>query len=325
MSSGRPPTLWWLLMFAAVCEPDSITSGYSVPCTRNLAPVCSRATSSNTRMNSSPIALRLPSGSVTPASFARNRSCAFTCTSGTWKCRANVSSTCSGSPSRFSPWSTNTHVSWSPIARYTRSAATEESTPPESAHRTCASPTCARISRDLLVDDVRRGPIGQQPAPVEQEALHHGLSVRRVRDLRMELDREQTALRILHRGDRDRVGGRRHAEPFGRARHGVAVRHPHRVLAREVLQQDARALDVQLGRRRTRAGPSPRPRRRAPAPSAGGRSRSRAPAPRARTDRDRPAAPFGSYTLAGPPDRMMPAGRFAASSAALRSCGTISE
>ena len=34
-SSGRPPTLWWLLMFAVpVPPPDSTTSGYSVPCTR---------------------------------------------------------------------------------------------------------------------------------------------------------------------------------------------------------------------------------------------------------------------------------------------------
>ena len=34
-SSGRPPTLWWLLMFAVpVPPPDSTTSGYRVPCTR---------------------------------------------------------------------------------------------------------------------------------------------------------------------------------------------------------------------------------------------------------------------------------------------------
>ena len=70
---------------------------------------------------------------------------AFTWTSGTPKCRPNVSSTCCGSPSRFNPWSTKTQVSWSPTARCTRSAATEESTPPESAHRTSASPTCSRI------------------------------------------------------------------------------------------------------------------------------------------------------------------------------------
>ena len=107
--------------------------------------MCSRATSSNTRMNSSPIALRFVSGSVTPESFARNRSAAFTWTSGMWKCRPNVSSTWSGSPSRLRPWSTKTHVSWFPTARCTRSAATAESTPPESAQSTSAPPTWARI------------------------------------------------------------------------------------------------------------------------------------------------------------------------------------
>ena len=35
MSSGRPPTLWCDLMLALSVPPDSTTSGYSVPCTRN--------------------------------------------------------------------------------------------------------------------------------------------------------------------------------------------------------------------------------------------------------------------------------------------------
>ena len=41
MSSGRPPTLWWLLMTAAVpsVPPHSMRSGYSVPCTRNSASI----------------------------------------------------------------------------------------------------------------------------------------------------------------------------------------------------------------------------------------------------------------------------------------------
>ena len=35
-SAGSPPTLWWDLMLAVpVPPPDSTTSGYSVPCTRN--------------------------------------------------------------------------------------------------------------------------------------------------------------------------------------------------------------------------------------------------------------------------------------------------
>src|SRR6266567_2951607 len=35
---GRPPTLWWVLMVAdgpPLADVDSMTSGYSVPCTRN--------------------------------------------------------------------------------------------------------------------------------------------------------------------------------------------------------------------------------------------------------------------------------------------------
>ena len=44
------------------------------------------------------------------------------------------------------PWSTNTHVSRSPIARCTSSAATLESTPPESPQIARPSPTWARIA-----------------------------------------------------------------------------------------------------------------------------------------------------------------------------------
>ena len=53
--------------------------------------------------------------------------------------------TCSPSFLRISPWSTKTHVSWSPIARCTSSAATEESTPPLSPQMTLASPTWSRM------------------------------------------------------------------------------------------------------------------------------------------------------------------------------------
>ena len=53
-------------------------------------------------------------------------------------------STCSASPERSSPWSTNTQVSWSPTAFCTSAAATEESTPPDSPQMTRASPTWAR-------------------------------------------------------------------------------------------------------------------------------------------------------------------------------------
>ena len=188
-------------------------------------------------MNSSPIAFRLTSGSTTPASRARNRSAAFTCTSGTWKCRANVSSTWSGSPSLFRPWSTNTHVSWSPIARCTSSAATAESTPPLSAHSTWASPTCDRMRATWSSMMFVGRPVGKQVAPVVEESLHHVLAARRVRDLGVELHRVQAPRGVLHRRDGDLVGRRGHPEPLGRAGHRVTVRHPDGVGRRQVLEQ----------------------------------------------------------------------------------------
>ena len=146
-SSGSPPTLWWLLIVAAVAEPDSITSGYSVPCTRKRASAaCSRAASSNTRMNCSPMILRLRSGSSTPRSAPRKRSRASTATSRAEECRPNASTTCSASPARSSPWSTNTQTSRSPTASCTSAAATAESTPPDSPHSARPSPTCARTA-----------------------------------------------------------------------------------------------------------------------------------------------------------------------------------
>ena len=96
-------------------------------------------------MNSAPMILRFCSGSVTPASFERNCSCARTCTSGTWKWWPKASSTCSPSFMRSMPWSTNTQVRLSPMARCTSSAATALSTPPDSPQMAFWSPTCSRM------------------------------------------------------------------------------------------------------------------------------------------------------------------------------------
>ena len=75
-SSGNPPTLWWDLMLAVpLPPPDSTTSGYNVPCTKNsTSPPAAilRAAASNDRMNSRPIIFRFSSGSVTPLSASKN-------------------------------------------------------------------------------------------------------------------------------------------------------------------------------------------------------------------------------------------------------------
>ena len=59
--------------------------------------------------------------------------------------------------------STNTHVSRSPIARWTSAATTDESTPPDSAQSTRSSPTVFRIDATVVstndaIDHARRAP-----------------------------------------------------------------------------------------------------------------------------------------------------------------------
>ncbi len=92
------------------------------------------------------MSLRFASGSVIPPSAARKRSAAFTWIRSTWNWARNVSSTWSASLRRSSPVSTNTQVSWSPIARCTSAAATAESTPPDRPQMTRSPPTWARTS-----------------------------------------------------------------------------------------------------------------------------------------------------------------------------------
>ena len=102
--------------------------------------------------------------------------------------------TCSPSFLRISPWSTNTHVSWSPIARCTSSAATDESTPPRQAADDLAVADLLADARDLLLDDRGRRPRHVAAADVAQEALEDVLPVGRVDDLGVELDAVDAAL-----------------------------------------------------------------------------------------------------------------------------------
>ena len=84
MRSGRPPTLWWLLISAdcPTIDTDSMTSGYSVPCARKSTWPSFAASASKTSMNVAPMIFRFCSGSVTPASRSRNSVDASTNTSG---------------------------------------------------------------------------------------------------------------------------------------------------------------------------------------------------------------------------------------------------
>mmetsp|Transcript_20478 Transcript_20478/g.72414 ORF Transcript_20478/g.72414 Transcript_20478/m.72414 type:complete len:232 (+) Transcript_20478:382-1077(+) len=149
MLSIRPPTLWCDLMVAEgpLNDTDSITSGYSVPCSRKSTLPISAASSSNTSMKLAPMILRFFSGSSTPASAARKRSDAsttrrFTPHSSRRRLRQSAASSC-----RSSPLSTITAWKRSPMARLSSTAATVESTPPDTAPSTLPSgPTTLRIA-----------------------------------------------------------------------------------------------------------------------------------------------------------------------------------
>lgn len=118
---------------------------------------------SKIRMNSRPMILRFSSGSLTPSNAARNWSWASTTLSCAPVAATKSFSTCSTSPLRSRPWSTNTQVSWEPMARCTSAPATAESTPPLSAQMARFSPIWVRMrstcsSTMFTMVQVRRHP-----------------------------------------------------------------------------------------------------------------------------------------------------------------------
>ena len=158
---------------------------------------------------------------------------ASTWTSGTWKWPPNVSTTCSASFSRSRPWSTKTHVSWSPTALWTSSAATAESTPPESAQSTRSVPTCGADALDLLLDHGgrrprraarrrrRRGSSSGPPGRAACARPRGGTGRRRARARRPRTRRSAST----------RTTATTRA-PVGRRVDGVAVAHPDGLLGR---------------------------------------------------------------------------------------------
>ena len=121
--------------------------------------------------------------------------------------------------------STKTQVSWSPIASWIRTAATEELTPPERPQITRSRPTSARMSRDRLVAVGRHRPVAGEAGEVG-EVLQELGAVDGVVHLRVELDSVEPPLRVAdHREGRVRRGGV-DAEAGGERGHPVAVAHP---------------------------------------------------------------------------------------------------
>ena len=122
-------------------------------------------------MNSSPMILRLRSGSMTSSSASRKRSAAFTCTSSTSNWSRNVSSTCSASPRRSRPVSTNTHTSWSPIALCTERGRDRGV---DAARQSADHALVADLGADLgdrVLDDRDVRPRGPAPAASKRNAF----------------------------------------------------------------------------------------------------------------------------------------------------------
>ena len=133
-------------------------------------------------------------------------------------CCANVSITCSASFRRSRPWSTNTQVSRSPIARWISAAATDESTPPDSPSSTSSSPTCARIAATASPHVVVHVPVVAAAADVVREAREDRRALLRVRDFGMELHaRRSGATRRPSPRSRTRSTSRSAVKPGGSA------------------------------------------------------------------------------------------------------------
>lgn len=108
--------------------------------------------------------------------------------------------TCSASPLRSRPWSTNTQVSWSPMALCTRAAATAESTPPDRPQITQQVADLLADLRDLILDDAGGIPVVAEPCALVQEGLDELLAHRGVLDFRI-LHAVQFAGFVLHGGN----------------------------------------------------------------------------------------------------------------------------
>ena len=93
---------------------------------------------------------------------------------------------------------------------------------------------------DLLVDDRRHRPRRRAGRALVQEAAQHAHAVRRVHDLGVELHAVDPPPIVLQHGDRGVLGGRRGGETRRRLGDGVEVAHPHVVHVRRVVGQHLR-------------------------------------------------------------------------------------
>ena len=100
---------------------------------------------------------------------------------------------------------------------------------------------------DLLLDHRGGRPGGRRAGDLVEEVLQQVLAVRRVHDLGVELDAVELAPRLLEGGDRRRRRAGDDARALGRRRDRVAVAHPDRLLGGQVAEERARGVGLDLG------------------------------------------------------------------------------
>src|SRR3989344_3573637 len=112
-----------------------------------------------------------------------------------------------------------------PTARFTRTAATEESTPPDSAHTTRSFPVRFFISATVFSKKPGRPQVFFRAGNV-QEIFQYLSAVHGMDNFRMELKPISPSFFIRHRGVLAARRGSDHFEAFGQLCYLVAVRHP---------------------------------------------------------------------------------------------------
>ena len=300
MSSGRPPTLWWRLDLGGGAAARLDHVGVERALHEERTSPRPRASSSNRRMNCSPMMRRFCSGSVTPASAARNRSAAST-----WTQR-------------------HVEVVVERLDHLLGLVLAQEAVVDEDARELVADGAVDEQRRDGRVDAARERADDLVVADLLADQLDLLLDEleRRPRRRRLAGVEHEVAAGCRCRAacgpPRGGTGRRRgrardppspatgvvsveavHAEPGGCADDAVAVAHPGGLLGRQVAEEQA-VLAQRDGRLAELADAGVRrPRRRARPPSPASRSRCPAPGPRGRRGPDRrPARPARRSTPA---------------------------
>ena len=241
-------------------------------------------------MNSSPIRLRLSSGSLIPASFARKRSCACDVDERHAVVAVEGLDHLLGlalAQEAVVDEDAGELVADGLVHEQRRDGAVDSAR--ERAEHPVAPDGCAD-PLDLLLDHGRGRPGRGDPGELVEEVLQHLLAVRGVHDLGVELD----AVALARCRPRTRRSGSQGEPATTSAPAGAATTESpcdiHTVCSRREVAEEPAARSPSARSSRTRSCPCGRPGRRGRAPSAASRSRCRAWGCRARRSPCRCAA-----------------------------------